>query len=91
MRNGIHLHAIRIMLVRGGNRAAADADRQRGLPVPRMPAQGSRTSFARATSLMTERHLFPRDQAALGGKVPRDIDELRRSTALQCARWLSPF
>jgi len=59
------------MLVRGGNRAAADADRQRGLPVPRMPAQGSRTSFARATSLMTERHSFRRDQAALGGKVSR--------------------
>jgi hypothetical protein len=34
LRNGIHLRPLGTVLVRGGNRAAADADGWRGLPVP---------------------------------------------------------
>jgi hypothetical protein len=40
MRNGIQLQPGRLMLVRGGIRAPADAARWRELPVPRLPAQG---------------------------------------------------
>ena len=45
-RHGIHLRLAGAMLVRRGNRATADADRGRGLPVPRVPAQGRRTGFS---------------------------------------------
>ena len=39
------------MLVRGRDRAIADAGRGRGLPVPRLPAQRGRTSADKQDSL----------------------------------------
>jgi hypothetical protein len=44
MRNGIHLQPGRFMLVCRGIRAPADAARWRGLPVPRLFAQGGGAS-----------------------------------------------
>src|SRR5487761_2136679 len=38
--NGIHLPPGRTLLVRRGNRPPADACRRRGLPVPRLSAEG---------------------------------------------------
>jgi hypothetical protein len=51
MRSGIFLHAIGNVLVREGNRAAADAARRRGLPVPGMPAAGGGQDHGHAASL----------------------------------------
>jgi len=39
LRQGIHLQPCGIVLVRRGNRAAADACRWQRLPVPRFPAE----------------------------------------------------
>jgi hypothetical protein len=40
LRHGIHLQPVRTMLVRRGNRAAADAGLWRGLPVPGVFTEG---------------------------------------------------
>jgi hypothetical protein len=47
LRNGIHLQSFRAVLVRRGNRPAADAARRRRLPVPGLPAQGGGGKFRR--------------------------------------------
>jgi hypothetical protein len=39
LRDAIHLRPDRFVLVRGGNRKAADAGRRRGLPVPGLLAE----------------------------------------------------
>jgi hypothetical protein len=47
VRNGIHLRSFGIVLVRRGNRAAADAGRKQRLPVPRLPAEARGTRVER--------------------------------------------
>src|SRR3954447_16557690 len=46
VRNGIHLRSGRAVLVRRGNRQAANAQRSRGLPLPRLLAEGCRANPA---------------------------------------------
>src|SRR6478672_676515 len=54
MRNRIYLRACRAMLVRRGDRAAADARRWRRLPVPGLPAEDGGTG--RRASTIDRRH-----------------------------------
>jgi hypothetical protein len=49
LRNGIHLQPGGTVLVRRGNRAAADANRWWRLPVPGLFAQGGGATFSRVT------------------------------------------
>jgi len=52
MRNGVHLQPGGTLLVRRGNRAAADAGRYgRGLPVPGVSAQGGGGSVRKPAAL----------------------------------------
>ena len=60
MRRRIRMQSGRIVLVRGGNRAPADAGRGRGLPVPGMPAQGGCTTRQKRFSLTRKSDCKPR-------------------------------
>jgi hypothetical protein len=51
MRIGIHLQYGRAVLVRRGSCPPADADRWRGLPVPRLSAQGGGTGVRKPAAI----------------------------------------
>src|SRR5882672_7784405 len=75
LRNGIHLPSGGAVLVRRGNRAAADAGGGRGLPVPGLSAEDG----GECRPCLISRAVFPRHGRARPGHLRLSIDEVSKT------------
>src|SRR5258705_5589042 len=85
LRNRIYLQPVGDLLVRGRNRAAADAGRWPGLPVPRLPAQGRCASCCECAIGGGDRlRRGPREQQQIPVGIPDD--EISRTPGFSLER-----
>jgi hypothetical protein len=91
MRHGIHLQPGRAMLVRRGNRPAADAGRRRGLPVPGLFTEGGGANLKQLCALMAyRRHCEERKRRSNPDCTP-PLDELLRGACHRAALCADPL